>query len=1414
MTARQRGRAEIVRAVLAARTGWVPEWHPEAGGPSSGVAHGLGALLAALEERLAAVPDRQLAALLDMVGVSLLPAQAAETTVLLQPLPGAVGARVPARSRLGAAVPGHDEPLIFETEDDVALAGAPLVEVWSLDPGADALVDHSADTLARRPVTLFTGLHPAVRELFVAHETLLAFAGRATVEVAVTLATPASPALHMTWTWWDGTAWRPFAPWGDGDDASRDGTAGLTRSGTVRLVAPCAHAEPTEIAGVRSHWLKARLDTPLTGTPAPVVPELSRLRLSAVTTHARLALHVSPPTGDGTTVTVRSPAGEPVPPGAKLHVRDTTAAHAHEQDVVPGTAAAVTGSHLGHTVRLGVTVPPTAADTFATGTTPKPGEDYFFLDAEDDLTDPLAVDGPLHLDLTLRTGLAPDKAVADAQSVDLTRAFNPLGPAPVRGSAFHVACDAAFAKPGARVTLVMRRPRTAAEEADQRTGALTSGTANAQAFRDKTVEDIRATATALEALTTATGDLGRPVDSPLSTEDPATWYAQVRTHIRDALTTLRTAAQGEPALFTSVGTAKTEVDLAAAGTDVAAHVNAAKTALGNAPRASAALLLATADAVAQLSAGAGVLTTPRAALAQALAGTNDAAVASAHNTLATALGTLLATPTPYLPDTALPSFLVSDPAAFVAGVRTRIDAARAAVVAQVAKARAIATALKELSPADLLRAVVGAQSPDQLTPPDVVWEYFDGTRWREIGVDGAPAVRAFQRSGAVHFSVPPDWAPADVTGDERLWLRARLERGSFSFLRSISWTDRSGVINFMPVVEPRPPVIDRFEVFYRHVAGPDNPQRTVAFDDHTWSDLSADLAWPGPGATPWRPMAERGPALYLGFDGELPADRLGLYIEPAAEDPDAVPVRPVWEGHDGEAWVRLATDDGTDGFTRAGVLGLVWPGTGGPPGVPVAGASGRTLTLLGRGAAARFAPGDRLLLSDLRGGELVVVDTAAGETVTARAQLSRAYAGGELRDAPPARFGVPRTWIRALFPAEAEPPRVALAALVPGAVRASQTQTIADELLGSADGSAGQAFRTLRAPVLDGAVLEVRELDGDRAAVDLPLLQRELNVARAPAPRTVTDPRTGRVVEAWVRWDEVPSLGLAGPADRVYVCDHATGRILFGGDGHGRVPPAGADNVRMRSYRSGGGAVGNVPAGAVSQTINAVAVGAVSNPLRSGGGTDAELFADVLRRGPALLRHRRLALTEDDIAAIARETVPAVALARALGGVDRHGRPRPGAVRLVVVPRDSAERPEPSGELLRRVRAAVTARMPVAAAPGLVVEGPRYLPVGVSATVRPLRAGDAGRVRGALLADLVLFLHPLDGGPDGRGRPFGRGVYVSDLARRLEAIPGVDAVTSLDLTVDGVPQGDVVHVPPDALVCAGPLSVRLAGQER
>ena len=109
----------------------------------------------------------------------------------------------------------------------------------------------------------------------------------------------------------------------------------------------------------------------------------------------------------------------------------------------------------------------------------------------------------------------------------------------------------------------------------------------------------------------------------------------------------------------------------------------------------------------------------------------------------------------------------------------------------------------------------------------------------------------------------------------------------------------------------------------------------------------------------------------------------------------------------------------------------------------------------------------------------------------------------------------------------------------------------------------------------------------------------------------------------------------------------------------------------------------------------------------------------------------------------------------------------------------------------------------------MTVEGPEYAEVGVALTVLPVDPGDAGPARERVLATLAELMHPLRGGPEGEGWDFGAAVHLSDIARVLEAVPGVDAATDLVLTRNAVPAGDSIRIARDQVVCAGPLAVRL-----
>jgi hypothetical protein len=368
-------------------------------------------------------------------------------------------------------------------------------------------------------------------------------------------------------------------------------------------------------------------------------------------------------------------------------------------------------------------------------------------------------------------------------------------------------------------------------------------------------------------------------------------------------------------------------------------------------------------------------------------------------------------------------------------------------------------------------------------------------------------------------------------------------------------------------------------------------------------------------------------------------------------------------------------------------------------------------------------------------------------------------------------------WLRLVWPASTSAPR--LRRWVLNAVHACQTQRLENEVLGSSNGRAGQAFNTLRAPVVGDPALQVRE--------------------NAPAPGSDELP-------AWVLWQRVRDFDASEAGSRHYTFDPRTGRVQFGDGRQGRIPPAGAHNIRMREYRIGGGRRGNQPAGAVAQLRTTVPyIDAVGNREPATGGQDGGDAQAVRRAASAWLRHRGRAVCADDYADLARAASPEVARAYSFGGRDLAGddsAPIPGVVSVVVVPAGAEPRPQPALDLLGRVKRFLDARRPVTTE--LVVLGPDYAAVSVRARIGCAAGGSPFEIAAACVRRLQAFLHPVSGASDERGWPPGLRPHRSDLVALLGAVDGVDHVDELQLQFDE-PGQDAARS--GALVCAGRVEV-------
>ncbi|MEW6181723.1 MAG: putative baseplate assembly protein [Bacillota bacterium] len=319
-----------------------------------------------------------------------------------------------------------------------------------------------------------------------------------------------------------------------------------------------------------------------------------------------------------------------------------------------------------------------------------------------------------------------------------------------------------------------------------------------------------------------------------------------------------------------------------------------------------------------------------------------------------------------------------------------------------------------------------------------------------------------------------------------------------------------------------------------------------------------------------------------------------------------------------------------------------------------------------------------------------------------------------------------------------------------------------EEVVGTGNSLPGQTLSASMTPVLSGSrVLEVEKAGG-----------------------------------GWEPWTGVDDLEASRLEDRHYLLDAQTGTVTFGDGINGMVLPS-ERRIRMR-YRSGGGPAGNVAAGTITVLPGVTGV-SVSNPFPASGGGDPETLAAAVLRARETLKSSTRAVTADDFAAIAGHT-PGLRVARAKAVAD----PARNVVKVIVVPFSFDNEPVPGNGFLQTVKEHLNRHRLITT----VVETapPRYVRVSVSLSVRADPGAEPGAVKEGVLTALRRFLHPLQGGVDGAGWEFGRGVFQSELYAAAAGANGVDCITGLSFFLDGT-------IDETTLVCSGRHAVDVAAPE-
>lgn len=372
---------------------------------------------------------------------------------------------------------------------------------------------------------------------------------------------------------------------------------------------------------------------------------------------------------------------------------------------------------------------------------------------------------------------------------------------------------------------------------------------------------------------------------------------------------------------------------------------------------------------------------------------------------------------------------------------------------------------------------------------------------------------------------------------------------------------------------------------------------------------------------------------------------------------------------------------------------------------------------------------------------------------------------GFVRFAAPADQGVRRIRCRLVTGRYECPPaidRIAHNAVV----LKHEVEIAGEESIGTSNARAGQSFQLANAPVVAGSV------------------------------------RVGEAGDADNVWFDVATWDRIGPHDRVLLLDPVAAGIYFGDGRAGRVPSADAELVCR--YKVGGGTDGNVAAGTLV-VAEGLPIDAAQR-FSANGGTAAETLDDAKGRALQFLAGRERAITLGDFETLAVAT-PGVPVARARALAGYHPTlpcvPAAGSVTVVAVPQCPGERPEAGEEFLAAVSSWLLQRCPLTTE--LHVIGPCYQVVAVQARLHAAKGTDLDALAELATAELERFLHPLAGGPDGRGWPVGRDVYRSEVMAVLNGIDCVTHVDSFRLIAEGEAQASCTNIPicPDCMAASG-----------
>jgi len=619
-----------------------------------------------------------------------------------------------------------------------------------------------------------------------------------------------------------------------------------------------------------------------------------------------------------------------------------------------------------------------------------------------------------------------------------------------------------------------------------------------------------------------------------------------------------------------------------------------------------------------------------------------------------------------------------------------------------------------------------ADAPNASEDLKIQWEYFDGKQWQRFatatrssveeglkGTEFEDTTCAFTKTGTVSFRVPEGISEAAVNDAESYWVRARIVKGDYGVAGTYELDgDKWAWRDERPL---RPPQLKGLRLKYTE----DDrcPHRLVTYNDFRYIDITESCATELRHVQVFEPIPDESPSLYLGFDGPFPNDFIQIFINVVQKTS-----------------MELVRDQ--DELLRAYYKRME-----------------------------ELYYGDKKVVWEYWSGK-DWLDLGVADRTHAFTESGFIEFVGPKDMAPTKKFGEHLFWIRTRLEMGGYEQLPRVDHILLNTITAEHRTTLRFEILGNGGGTPNELFKFNNRPILEGEEIWIREKE-----VPPPDEQEQLRSAHGEKVLE-TDPREGH----WVRWVRVDSFYASSGRSRHYTVDRINGSIRFGDGRRGMMVPKGDKNVKCNLYRYGGGVRGNIGPNQATTLRQSIAyIDSVTNHYAAKGGSDVESVEEVKQRGPYVIKSRYRAVTKEDFEWLALQASNSIARTHCLPSTEREGE-----VCVLVVPKfdeaklDYSQKLIPSTELVRRVKAYLDERRLVTVK--VNVEKPQYVEISVNLDVIRSSTGSSERLKRDIALALRRFLHPIHGGRDGKGWPFGRNVLKVDLYHVIEEVEGVEFV--------------------------------------